>query len=121
MDAAAAAAKVDSAFTKIGLEAARRHVLLCLGPDCCAPEEGQAVWEHLKRRIAELRIPALRTKAGCLRICTEGPWMVVYPEGIWYGQMTVDRCERIVTEHLLHSRPVTEWIARSHPLPAPAP
>ncbi len=58
----------------------------------------------------------MRTKAACLRICSGGPWLVVYPEGIWYGAVTPERCERIVAEHLQSGRPVEEWIARRHPL-----
>jgi (2Fe-2S) ferredoxin len=45
----------------------------------------------------------------------------VYPEGVWYGEVTAERMERIVTEHLDGGRPVKEWIARVHPLvPGPA-
>lgn len=106
----------DSGFAKINLEQARRHVFLCLGPDCCSADEGQATWNHLKRRLDDLRIPALRTKAACFRICTGGPWMVVYPEGIWYGAVTPERCEQIVTQHLVENQPIAEWIVREHPL-----
>lgn len=107
---------VDAAFQAIGLERAQRHVFLCLGPDCCAGEQGQETWDFLKRRLRELEIPALRTKAACLRICCGGPWMVVYPEGTWYGAVTPARCERIVKEHLAAGRPVEEWVVRHHPL-----
>ncbi len=107
---------VTAGFEKAGLAGAIRHVFLCVGPDCCRPEEGQEVWEILKSRLKQLGIPAMRTKAACLRICSGGPWMVVYPEGIWYGAVTPERCERIVTEHLLRGQPVQEWIARQKPL-----
>jgi (2Fe-2S) ferredoxin len=103
-------------FAKIDLAGARRHVFLCIGPDCCSTDEGLAVWEVLKRRLAEYAAPVLRTKAACFRICRGGPWMVVYPEGVWYGGVTIERCERFVTEHLAGGRPVTEWVARTHPL-----
>lgn len=107
----------DVGFAKMGLEAATRHVFLCIGPDCCATQDGLAVWEFLKRRLSALGIPAMRTKAACFRICTGGPWMVVYPEGVWYGGLTPEKCERIIEEHLVGERPVEEWLARKHPLP----
>jgi (2Fe-2S) ferredoxin len=108
---------VETAFTKMQLSTATRHVFLCVGPSCCTGEQGLAVWERLKARLKEKQVPALRTKAACLRVCHGGPWLLVYPEGIWYGDVTLERCDRIIDEHLIQGRPVQEWISRQHPLP----
>lgn len=102
------------------LEGATRHLLLCTGPNCCAEKDGLATWEKLKAILKGQQVPALRSKVACLRICNGGPWLVVYPEGIWYGGVTPERCERIVTEHLIKGQPIQEWIARTHPLLSPA-
>jgi (2Fe-2S) ferredoxin len=109
------------ASTAEGLEAARiaqaqRHLFLCLGPDCAPAEEGQIVWDYLKRRCAELNLPVMRTKAGCFRVCVGGPWLLIYPEGVWYGAITTERCERILQEHVLSGRPVSQWAGQTHPL-----
>jgi len=71
----------------------------------------------LKHRIKEMDLPVLRTKAACLRICRGGPWLLVYPEGVWYGGVTPERCERIVKEHLGEGRVVSEWVSARHALP----
>ncbi|MFP4167040.1 MAG: (2Fe-2S) ferredoxin domain-containing protein [Opitutales bacterium] len=107
---------INSAFAKQRLHSATRHVFLCTGPDCCKREDGLATWQVLKEGIRELNLTALRSKADCLRICVGGPWLVVYPEGIWYGGVTPERCQRIIREHLLEGRPIREWIVREHSL-----
>jgi (2Fe-2S) ferredoxin len=105
-----AAAKIDGA---------RYHLFLCLGPDCAPMAEGEAVWAKLKSLCGKSTVPVMRTKAGCLRICTGGPWLLVYPDGVWYGAVTPERCERILREHIGEGRPVAEWVVTTHPLEGP--
>lgn len=93
------------------IAAARRHVFLCVGPDCCDERAGQALWDELKAATKRLGVPTLRTKAACLRICAGGPWLVVYPEGTWYGAMTTERLDRVLREHVAGGRPVEDWVA----------
>ena len=103
-------------LAQIGVPEARRHLFLCVGPDCCAPEQGQATWEKVKSSLEEHAIPALRTKAACLRLCHDGPWLVVYPDGIWYSHVTPERFDRIRREHLQGGVPVSEWVRAVNPL-----
>jgi len=106
---------------KLGIGHYQRHVLLCTGPTCCTPETGLAAWEALKKEIKDRGLATgsqacYRTKVGCLRICTEGPTMVVYPEGTWYHGMTADKISRFVAEHLIADQPVKEWIFAENPI-----
>ena len=94
---------------------AKRHLFLCVGPDCCDSTEGEALWNVLKAESRALSVPILRTKAACLRICTGGPWLVVYPEGIWYGKLGANKLRRILKEHIEAGRPVQEWVAAEMP------
>jgi (2Fe-2S) ferredoxin len=113
--------ELQSVAAKLGIGTYKRHVFLCTGPKCCTPEVGMEAWEALKGQIKEHGLGAgenacYRTKVGCLRICCHGPTMVVYPEGTWYHGMTAERIPRLVTQHLVHGQPVTEWVFAHNPL-----
>jgi (2Fe-2S) ferredoxin len=49
-------------------------------------------------------------------VCQGGPWLVVYPEGVWYGRVNEERFERILQEHLVGGEPVREWISARNAL-----
>jgi (2Fe-2S) ferredoxin len=108
---------------KLGIGGYYRHVFLCTGPNCCTPEEGLKAWEVLKKTLKDEGLTSgdnacYRTKVGCLRVCTQGPTAVVYPEGTWYHGMTAERVPDFVEQHLKENRPVEGQVFARNPLPA---
>jgi (2Fe-2S) ferredoxin len=115
---------------KLALKQIQRHLFLCADqtkPICCSQEAGLEAWEYLKRRLIELNLDQptpdrpsciFRTKANCLRVCVEGPILLIYPDGVWYRATTPEVIERIIQEHLINNQVVEEFAFLQNPLPS---
>ena len=91
-----------------------RRIFICGGPNCCTREEGIASWGRLKRRLKSESLSrgnrvAAATKCDCFGVCGDGPVAIVYPERIWYSEMSGKRLDRVIEEHLIAGRPVKDY------------
>ena len=92
-----------------------KHIFICENkrPEghprgCCLEKNSAEVKELFKKRIKELGFTASvrANSAGCFDACEHGVTVVVYPEQIWYGKVTVDDVEEIIQQHLIKNIPV---------------
>jgi len=86
---------------------------MCTGPRCT--EDGvlsEAMFAVLGAQIdahPELRVK--RTRSHCMVACkSQAAVLVVYPEGVWYRCQDAAAIERVVSEHLVAGREVTDLI-----------
>lgn len=54
----------------------------------------------------DLSSDVMITNTGCFGICEKGPVAVVYPEGIWYGNITEEDVDTIIEQHIENGTPV---------------
>jgi (2Fe-2S) ferredoxin len=92
-----------------------RHVFVCTNQrpldhprGSCDPTAGEALHKAFKQAIAErgLQRRVRANRSGCLDQCEHGPTVVVYPETIWYGGVTIADVAEIVDQHLVGGKPV---------------
>ena len=93
----------------------RYHVFFCTnerapGEQCCGQCNASEIRQYAKARIKQLGLSGpgkVRiNSAGCLDCCERGVTIVVYPEAVWYGGVTLDDVDELFHEHVLNGRPV---------------
>lgn len=92
-----------------------KHIFVCAnqkapGKKCCGEAFGLEMVEKLRAKIKAkgLAINVRAQRAGCLDVCAFGPALVVYPEGVFYGSLTLDSIDAIVDQHLAQNKVVEE-------------
>ena len=92
-----------------------KHIFICENrrPDdhprgCCARKGSSEIKESFKQKIKALGLnTSVRANtAGCLDACEFGVTVVVYPEQIWYGAVTLSDVDEIISSHILNNKPV---------------
>jgi len=100
-----------------------KHIFICENkrpPDdpkgCCSDKGSPEIKAKFKQRIRELGLKSdVRVNtSGCLDACEFGVTVVVYPEQIWYGGVTLDDVEEILQSHIINNKPV-ERLFIKHP------
>ncbi|MCR4436576.1 MAG: 2Fe-2S ferredoxin [Clostridiales bacterium] len=74
----------------------------------CYSKESVAVVQAFMEEIEGRELPdeVMVTNTGCFGICSRGPVVVVYPEGVWYTEVTVEDVPEIVESHFENGRKV---------------
>ncbi len=91
----------------------KKHVFICTNQKeapkkSCGEAHGLALVDAFKLALKErdLAVDIRAQKTGCLDVCGRGPALVVYPEGIFYGNVQLSDVAEIVESHLVNNQPV---------------
>jgi (2Fe-2S) ferredoxin len=92
-----------------------KHIFICTNQrepldsrGSCGERGGLEVAEAFKKKLHDAGQKRIvrPNKAGCLDQCAKGVCLVVYPEQVWYGKVTLADVDEIVQQHILGGKPV---------------
>jgi (2Fe-2S) ferredoxin len=103
----------------------KKHIFICTNQRpagarvSCGELHGLALVAAFKKLIKDkaLNTEIRAQRTGCMETCELGPSVVVYPEGVFYGNVQLDDVEEIVTEHLENDRIVGRLVMDLKKLP----
>jgi (2Fe-2S) ferredoxin/SAM-dependent methyltransferase len=104
------------------MEPFRLHIYACdqkkaEGAPSCFANGSPSTIEALRRELARqgLAGEVQVTTCGSLGLCTRGPNMVVYPDGVWYSGVRPEDVQEIVRDHLAGGRVVERLVSGDAP------
>jgi (2Fe-2S) ferredoxin len=91
-----------------------KHIFICTHQraagekQSCGEQHGLALVAAFKKLIKDHQLPIkIRAqRAGCMDVCTLGPTLVVYPEGVFYVGVSLNDVQEIFESHILNNQPV---------------
>jgi (2Fe-2S) ferredoxin len=91
----------------------KKHIFICTnertdGRKCCGEGRGMELVNSFKEMVKKnnLNTEVRAQRAGCFDVCNFGPAVVVYPEGIFYGNVQPEDVKEIFEEHIVNDRVV---------------
>lgn len=82
----------------------KHHIFLCTSSrvsgepkGVCNRKDATSLLQYIQIGVDDRGIEdVMITNTGCMKLCDEGPVMVIYPEGYWYGRVDEDSIDQIL-------------------------
>ncbi len=92
------------------LQKAVRHILICEGKECTSDGADKTA-KHIRHELRRLDLDeeVLCSRMSCAGLCSDGPIVAVYPDGVWYADISAKTGEKIVREHIAEGRHLPKY------------
>ena len=80
---------------------------------CGIAAGAEKTYASLEAKVAAAGLPVEVEKTGCIGMCYREPLVEVRADDgsrVQYGNMTADRVERLLDEHLTQGKPIEDWV-----------
>ncbi len=86
------------------MEKPKHHIFVCASfrvageaKGVCHRKESGTLLQYLQTELSDRGLEdVLVSSTGCLKMCVQGPVMIVYPEGLWYGEVNEEKIDQIL-------------------------
>lgn len=98
----------------------KTHVFVCTGSSCSKNDSEATLarfWEVLAERDllygkrGTMQGTVIVTTCGSVGLCSIGPAVLIYPQGVWYYGVTPDDVAEIVDSHIIGGQVVDRLLA----------
>lgn len=95
------------------------HVLICTGPRCGGERHSERIRQEFRKQFVRQALPASvkDTPCLCFGLCTYGPNVIIYPDGVVYSGVAPQDVAEIVREHLVNGRVVERLLFKKKEAP----
>ena len=120
---------LSTAVTVFYMAKFEKHIFICGNQrppghprGCCDPAGNAELQKLFKQKLAErgLKSKVRANQSGCLDQCEHGPNLVVYPDAVWYGGVTLADVAEIVDSHIVGGKPVERLRMKDSCINAPS-
>ncbi len=90
----------------------KKHSILLCGGTPCISMGCRAVKEAILDVLTENHLQIEIKEVGCIGNCSQGPSIIIYPEGIIYRKLDPDQAREIIREHIINGKIVERLLDR---------
>lgn len=99
-----------------------RHVLICVGPRCGGERGSVRIRQEFRKEFVRQGIGTTvkDTECLCFGLCTFGPNVIIYPEGVVYSGVKPNDVAEIVRRHVARGQTVDRLLYKKKEAPTSA-
>ena len=92
------------------------HILVCAsfrGTEAkgkCIKKDSMNLIAYLEEELVGRGMNAIVSSTGCLKLCEEGPILVIYPQGYWYRNVSGENVVDEILDALEEGKPAEEYL-----------
>jgi (2Fe-2S) ferredoxin len=94
----------------------KHHIFVCASfrmsgtpQGVCNKKGAGSLIQYLEKELSDRGMDEVSVSmTGCLKLCDKGPVMVIYPQNLWYGEITESKIDEVL-DALEEGKPLEKY------------